>query len=201
MSKDLAPMELDGSIEWHDLHPETKKLLSRRNFMGNTGKASIVLFGAFTLGIAACGDDSEKKAVPAKAASGASGTAKSGASGTAKPLYERLGGGAAITAVIADFVDKQVVPDTRINKQFANTNLANLKKLLTEFTANATGGPEKYTGRDMKTTHAGLKITMADFNALVEDLSKSLDVFKVPAQEKTDLLGALAPLSKDIVTA
>ena len=193
MSKDLAAVELDGSIEWKDLHPETKKLLSRRNFMGNTGKASIVLFGAFTLGIAACGDDGEKKAVPAKAASGASGTAKS--------LYERLGGGAAITAVIADFVDKQVVPDTRINKQFANTNLVNLKKLLTEFTANAAGGPEKYTGRDMKTSHAGLKITMADFNALVEDLSKSLDVFKVPAQEKTDLLGALAPLSKDIVTA
>lgn len=66
---------------------------------------------------------------------------------------------------------------------------------------NATGGPEKYTGRDMKTTHAGLKITMADFNALVEDLVKSLDKFEVPAAEKSELLGILGPLNKDIVTA
>ena len=119
----------------------------------------------------------------------------------ADSLYTRLGGNAAISAVIADFVDKQVVPDTRINSFFANTDLTRLKKLLTEFTDNATGGPEAYTGRDMKTTHAGLKITVADFNALVEDLSKSLDVFKVPAKEKGELLGALAPLQSDIVTA
>jgi hemoglobin len=51
----------------------------------------------------------------------------------------------------------------------------------------------------MKSTHAGLGISMADFNALVEDLSKSLDVFMVPAQEKGELLAALAPLSSDIV--
>ena len=63
------------------------------------------------------------------------------------------------------------------------------------------GGPEKYTGRDMKTTHAGLKITMADFKALVDDLVKSLDQFKVPQKEKDELLAILGPLNKDIVTA
>ena len=183
----LQPRDLDGSIEWDDLDIETKNLLSRRGLM------KVSIFGAFTIALAACSDENNdsKPTTP---------TTPTTAAGT-KSLYDRLGGNAAITAVIGDFVDNQVVPDARINSFFGTTNLTRLKVLLVEFTANAAGGPEKYTGRDMKTTHAGLNITVAAFNALVEDLSKSLDVFHVPAQEKSDLLGALAPLQGDIVTA
>ena len=53
----------------------------------------------------------------------------------------------------------------------------------------------------MKTTHAGMKISNGDFGALVEDLVKALDTFKVPAQEKGELLGLLGPMKKDIVEA
>ncbi len=113
-------------------------------------------------------------------------------------LYTRLGGNAAITAVVAEFL-KNVGADTRINKLFANTDLARLQTLLIEQIGAATGGPEKYTGRDMRTTHAGLGITEADFTALVEDLVKALDTFKVPEKEKTELLTALAALQPDIV--
>ncbi len=186
----LEHRALDGSIEWDDLHIETKKVLSRRGLM------KVSLFGAFTLVVAACGDDKNDSA-PTTTATPATPTTGAGT----KSLYERLGGNPAITAVIADFVDNQVVPDARINGFFGTTDLTRLKVLLVEFTANATGGPEKYTGRDMKTTHAGLKITVADFNALVEDLAKSLTVFKVPAQEQGELVAALAPLQPDIVEA
>jgi hemoglobin len=182
---ELRARPLDGSIEWHELHPETQKLLSRR------GLVKVSLFGALTLALAACGDDNDDGASSTAAPTTATGT---------KSLYERLGGSPAITAVIGDFVDNQVVPDTRINAFFATTDLTRLKILLVEFTGVATGGPEVYTGRDMKSSHAGLKIDVAAFNALVEDLSKSLDVFKVPATEKSELLGALAPLQADIVT-
>jgi hemoglobin len=51
----------------------------------------------------------------------------------------------------------------------------------------------------MKTTHAGMKITNGDFNALVEDLVAALDKFKVPAKEKEELLALLGPMKKDIV--
>jgi hemoglobin len=37
--------------------------------------------------------------------------------------------------------------------------------------------------------------------AFVEDLVKALDMFKVPAQEKGELLGLLGPMKKDIVDA
>jgi hemoglobin len=51
----------------------------------------------------------------------------------------------------------------------------------------------------MKTAHKGMGITDADFNALVEDLIATLDQFKVPAQEKNELLAALGPMRSDIV--
>jgi hemoglobin len=115
-----------------------------------------------------------------------------------KPLYERLGGLPAIQAVIDDFV-ANVAADARINKQFAQTDIPRLKKNLVDQVCQATGGPCKYTGLDMKTAHKGMKITDADFNALVEDLVKSLDKFKVPAKEKNELLTALASMKPDIV--
>ncbi len=62
-----------------------------------------------------------------------------------------------------------------------------------------TGGSCICSGRDMKTTHAGMKIFNGDFGAFVEDLVKALDMFKVPAQEKGELLGLLGPMKKDIV--
>jgi hemoglobin len=123
------------------------------------------------------------------------------ASTAAKPetsLYQRLGGLEAITAVVDDFV-ANVADDSRINARFANTDIPRLKRLLVEQICNGTGGPCTYTGRDMKTTHAGMGITDAEFDALVEDLVRSLDRFKVPAAEKQELLGILDPMKADIV--
>jgi hemoglobin len=84
---------------------------------------------------------------------------------------------------------------------FANTNLDRLNTLLVEQIGEASGGPQKYSGRDMKTTHAGLEITEDDFNALVEDLVMALDKFKVGEMEKSELLSVLGPMQSDIVTA
>ena len=115
-----------------------------------------------------------------------------------KSLYDRLGGQPAITAVVDDFVGN-VAADTRINRFFARTDIPRLKRLLVEQICQGTGGPCTYTGRDMKTTHAGMGITDAQFNALVEDLVKSLDKFKVPEKEKGELLGILGPMKPSIV--
>ena len=116
-----------------------------------------------------------------------------------KPLYDRLGGKPAITAVVDDFTAR-VAADRRINRFFANTDVPAFKAKLVDQICEASGGPCKYTGKDMKTAHAGMGITDADFNALVEDLVATLDKFKVPEKEKGELLGALGPMKKDIVT-
>jgi hemoglobin len=121
-----------------------------------------------------------------------------------KTLYERLGGKKSITAVVDAFVG-QVAADARINSFFKDTaadpkRLAKFKKNLVDQICQASGGPCKYMGKDMKTAHAGMGITSADFNALVEDLVAALDKFKVGDKEKNELLGALGPMKSDIVT-
>ena len=115
-------------------------------------------------------------------------------------LFERLGGKGAITAVVEDFVGR-VAADKRINGKFALANIPRLKMLLVEQICAASGGPCTYTGRDMKTAHAGMGITGPQFDALVEDLVATLDKFKVPAREKNELLSVLGPMKSDIVTA
>ncbi len=115
-----------------------------------------------------------------------------------KSLYDRLGGQPAITAVVDDFV-ANVAADNRINGFFARTDVARLKKNLVDQICQGTGGPCTYTGRDMMAAHKGMNITDAQFNALVDDLKKSLDKFSVPAKEQGDLLAVLGPMKPQIV--
>jgi len=117
-----------------------------------------------------------------------------------KSLFDRLGGLPAITAVVDEFVNR-TTSDPRIKERFFNTDAVNLKRLLTEFVCLATGGPCKYTGRDMPSSHAGMDLVDDEFTALVENLAGALDKFSVPEKEKGELLGALGPLKPQIVVA
>ena len=115
-----------------------------------------------------------------------------------RTLYERLGGLDAITAVVESFRDT-VAADDRINLKFARTDLARLRKMLIDQVCEATGGPCEYRGRGMKEAHAGMKVTKGEFNALVDDLVKTLNHFKVPSREQSELLAILGPLKTEIV--
>ncbi len=156
---------------------------------------------AFALVAVACGGKGARPTTttPTTAAAPA---AKSGAPAAApsKELYDRLGGQRALVAVVDDFVDR-VAGDARINLRFLNTDLPRLKSLLVEFVCMASGGPCKYSGQDMETSHAGMELVHEEFAALVEDLVATLDKFKVPAKEKGELLGALGPLEPLMVVS
>jgi len=115
-----------------------------------------------------------------------------------KPLYDRLGGKDAIVAVVDDFM-LNVSADALIKGRFEHADVANLKKQLVDQICSATGGPCKYTGKDMKVAHTGMQIKDDEFNALVDDLKKSLVKFKVGEKEQGELLGTLAQLKPQIV--
>ena len=51
----------------------------------------------------------------------------------------------------------------------------------------------------MRAVHKGLSISNRYFDALVQDLGKSLNKFKVPAREQKELVVLLAPMRKDII--
>lgn len=115
-----------------------------------------------------------------------------------KSLYDRLGGSAAISAVIDDFAGR-VLKDDRINKKFAKSNAPRLLFHLKEQVCAATGGPCKYTGKSMKQSHKNMGVTEGEFNALVGHLVDTLNHFKVPEAEQKELLGILGPLKDQIV--
>ena len=127
-----------------------------------------------------------------------------------KSLYERLGGEAAITAVVDDFVNRAAgdpaVNFTRVGsggKTWDATpeNVATLKKHLTQFLCSVTGGSQAYEGKDIGATHAGMKITDAQFNAIAADLIASLDKFNVPETEKNELMAIAGTTRGSIVEA
>lgn len=132
------------------------------------------------------------------ATAGCASTQTAGPVSSGQSLYDRLGQKPAITAVVDRFV-ANVAGDSRINGRFATTDIPKLKGHLVDQVCMATGGLCTYAGRDMKTTHKGMNISTADFNALVEDLVKALDQFKVPEKEQGELLGLLGPMKRDIV--
>jgi hemoglobin len=113
-------------------------------------------------------------------------------------LYDRLGGKPAITVVVDDFVGN-VVSDDAIKTRFRDTDAVAFKAKLVDQICEATGGPCKYTGKNMKESHAGMKISDAEFTALVNDLKKALDKNKVGEREQTELLTALGSMHGDIV--
>lgn len=116
-------------------------------------------------------------------------------------LYQRLGGREAIKQVVDDFV-ANLAADPRVNARFKGLDAAKMAKLQTDLAdqiCDVTGGPCAYLGRDMKTVHAGMKITEAEWNATVEDLVKTLNKFKVGPKEQQELLSALGSMKQDIV--
>jgi hemoglobin len=116
-------------------------------------------------------------------------------------LYKRLGGREGIALVVGDFVTT-MAGDSRVNARFKDMKGPDVEKLksnLSDQICDATGGPCSYLGRDMKTTHKGMKITDAEWNATVENLTKALAKNSVPAKDQSELLGLLGPMKADIV--
>lgn len=124
-------------------------------------------------------------------------------------LYERLGGVFAIAAVVNHFSDA-VVKNPVVGQESKNpalrewhTNnlgrLPGLKFMRTLWVCNVSGGPFEYaatrpgsTPIGLEEAHRELSISPAEFDEVAAELGRTLDFFKVPQQEKDEVLGAFA---------
>lgn len=113
-------------------------------------------------------------------------------------LYQRLGGKEAINAVVKDLLGTGVA-DPRLKPRMSGLDAARCEALLTDLLCEATGGPCKYNGRDMKTAHKGHNVTEAEWQGFAESLAKTFDRFNVPARERNELLQLIGPMKADIV--
>src|SRR5437762_5520571 len=106
-------------------------------------------------------------------------------------LYERLGGVYSIATVVDDLIDR-VMADPRLNANplvddaHHKVPPAGFKYLVTEMLCWAAGGPQKYTGKDMESSHRHLRITPGEWDAFMDDVAQTLDKFAVPAAERAD---------------
>ncbi len=123
------------------------------------------------------------------------------AGATQPSLYKRLGGYDALAAVTDNFIGR-LATDPQVGRFFKGASTDSQKRIrqhVVDFLCQATGGPCLYLGRDMKTAHTGLNITEDDWTVSVKHLVATLDKFKVPEREKSEVLGAISGLKGDIV--
>ena len=119
-------------------------------------------------------------------------------------LYERLGGVYAIATVVDAFIDR-VMDDPRLNanpkvdEAHHRVSRAGFKYLVTEQVCWATGGPQKYTGRSMRDSHAHLDITPTEWEAFLDDFQQTLTRFGVPQAEQSELFAIVESTRGDIV--
>jgi len=99
-----------------------------------------------------------------------------------KTLFEQLGGEAAVDAAV-DIFYRRVLNDYRINRFFDNTDMDQQAAKQKAFLTMAFGGPNNYSGTDMRTAHARfVKMGLDDshFDAVVEHLAGTLQELNVP---------------------
>ena len=109
-------------------------------------------------------------------------------------LYDRIGGAAAVDAAVDVFYGK-VLSDYRINRFFDGIDMNALAIKQKAFFTMAFGGPNTYTGADLRSAHAGLvKMGLGNdhFNVVMEHLGATLQELNVPA----DLIGEAAALAE-----
>ena len=119
-------------------------------------------------------------------------------------LYERLGGIYNIATVVDDFIDRIVVDERlnanpRVDEAHHRVSPPGFKYLVTEQVGEASGGPQRYTGRSMEDSHRQLLITADEWDAFIDDLDQTLDKFDVPQQERSELLAIIESTRDAIV--
>lgn len=166
------------------------------------------------------GEKGVKKAEVKDPQDGSSGTTNKPAKAEGKlSLYARLGGQAGISNIVSDF-SARALDDPRVNWAREGVkrggfslhhdqsvawhptpqNATQLKTHMVEFLALATGGPPKYTGKQIEAAHASMHISNPEFDAAVGDLKASLDKLQVPNLEQKELLAIVESTRPQIVT-
>lgn len=138
-------------------------------------------------------------AIAALALCAVTGLTHAGTAAADESLYARIGGAEKL-ARISDHLIDMSARDPKTSRTFQQkVNIKRLKQLVTEQLIEATGGPLRYSGENMRVSHAGMGISEAEFYGMVEHLREILDSEGVGEREKNELLRLLAPMKRDIV--
>jgi len=118
-------------------------------------------------------------------------------------LYSRLGGYDAIAAVAEDLLPRLMSDEHlgRFWKHRGEDGIRREKQLLIDFLCHNGGGPLFYTGRDMATSHRGMRISENDWQDFIGHVNATLTKFELPDVEKNEVLAFIESTKDEIVEA
>ena len=115
-------------------------------------------------------------------------------------LYKRLGGAAAVTAVVDEFYER-ILADDALAPAFAGVTMKRQRSMLSAFVSQAFGGPQSYKGRDVVDAHAGVGVTRAHMDAVLGHLVGTLAGLGVAQPLIDEAAGIVVPVADAIVDA
>jgi hemoglobin len=118
-----------------------------------------------------------------------------------KSLYERLGGYDGIAGFANDLLPR-LQADSQLGRFWQNRGddgIAREKQLLIDYLCSVAGGPVYYTGRDMKSSHKGMKISESDWSIFLQHAGATMQALQVPKQECDEVVAFVLSLKADIV--
>jgi transcriptional regulator with GAF, ATPase, and Fis domain/truncated hemoglobin YjbI len=117
-------------------------------------------------------------------------------------LYFRLGGHKAI-ATFAHDIFGRVLADPLLSRFWAHRSTIGIlreEQLFIAYLSSVSGGPAKYSGRDMKSAHRHLGITPADWDAFRGHLRATLVSLAVAPRERQEITDLAEGLRSEIVS-
>jgi hemoglobin len=122
-----------------------------------------------------------------------------GANPMSKSLYERLGAFDGIRRLVDDVIAAHL-GNPIVKTRFENAkDMVHLKQTAHEFFCAGSGGPETYTGKDMRVAHRGMNISEQEYLAVMDDIVGALDKNKLGEDVKKDVVAILYSLKGDII--
>ena len=113
-------------------------------------------------------------------------------------VYEAIGGAAAVDAAV-DIFYRKVLSDERISEFFDTVDMAEQHKKQKAFLTMVFGGPNAYTGKDMRTAHAGMNLTAEHFDAVAEALVGTLEDLEVSQEHINEIVGIALSVKDDVL--
>ncbi len=113
-------------------------------------------------------------------------------------VYEAIGGEAAVNAAV-DVFYRKVLLDERISEFFDTVDMEEQHRKQKAFLTMAFGGPNAYTGKDMREAHAGMNLTEEHFTAVAEALVGTLNDLEVPQNYIDEIVGIALSVKDDVL--
>ena len=113
-------------------------------------------------------------------------------------VFEQIGGAGAVDAAV-DIFYRRVLSDDLISDFFDDVDMDRQIAKQKAFLTMAFGGPNNYTGKDMREAHKHLKLAEEHFNAVAGHLQGTLEELNVPQNLINEVMGIAASTHDDVL--